>query len=257
MVLTACTQRLQRRIITRIFTLNLVGGRTRLMQQDKGQIKARHETIFFGPMLERLVYREPQAVRKFITSFTPAVHSIIREIIGSVPKISQQELEEYTQDCFLKIFQKLSTFDESKGNRLETWAYTVAKNLMRDAGRRRQSHHIGSEISLDERIERSGETESGPESSQPEMMALARQDHTLLEQTLQEMAEAYPQYRRDCLILLVELECHRNNIKPTVQVIALRLGCDSSTVSRIKQRWTKNGFLDALKSHLKQTGVLP
>ena len=157
--LTACTQRLHKRIIKGIFTLNLVGGRCRLMQQEKGQIQARHETVFFGPMLERLVAREPQAVRKFIASFTPAVHSIIRTILGISAQNSPQELMEYTQDCFLKIFQKISTFDESKGNRLETWAYAVAKNLMRDAKRRRQSRNIGGEISLDE-SERAGETES-------------------------------------------------------------------------------------------------
>ena len=257
MALTACTQRLHKRIIKGIFTLNLVGGRCRLMQQEKGQIQARHETVFFGPMLERLVAREPQAVRKFIASFTPAVHSIIRTILGISAQNSPQELMEYTQDCFLKIFQKISTFDESKGNRLETWAYTVAKNLMRDAKRRRQSRNIGGEISLDESIERAGETESGPDSTQPETIVLAGQERTLLEQALKEIAGAYPQYRRDCLILLVELDCHRNNLKPTVKIIAERLGCDSSTVSRMKQRWVHNGFLEVLESHLKHTGVLP
>ena len=247
----------RRRIIEGIATLNMVRGRSRLMQQERDQIQPRHETIFVGPMLDRLLGREPEAVRKFVESFTPAIIRIITTITGAANGISPAERLEYLQDCFGKIFEKLPAFDKTLGVRFESWAWAVASNLMRDEVRRRRSRRYGSEASIDESIGKFGDTLAGPASAEPERILLASREGTHLEAALRTISGMHPRHARDCQILLLELELYRSQVKPTVKVLADRLGCDPSTITRSRQRWSTSGFLELLHGHLKKTGVLP
>lgn len=227
------------------------------MQQERDQIQPRHETIFVGPMLDRLLGREPEAVKKFVESFTPAINRIITKIAGSASGISPAERLEYVQDCFGKIFEKLPAFDKTLGVRFESWAWIVASNLMRDEVRRRRSRGYGSEASIDENFDKFGDTFSGPASAEPERILFASREGATLEAILHMIVDDHPRFARDCQILLLELELYRNQVKPTVKILADRLGCDPSTITRSRQRWSTSGFLELLHGHLKKTGVLP
>lgn len=250
----ACTTVRRVRIIEGIAVLDLLGRRSQPMQQERKPLQPRHETVFVGSMLERLLAHEPEAVRIFIHSFTPALVSIISTQFHSATNLSPDERSEYLQDCFGKIFEKLPTFDTTKGVRLETWAWTVATNLMRDEWRRRCSRKYDFETSIDEQLDKYGRTLAAPESAEPEQALL---DTSLgLEAALQTIAEKQPRWARDCQILLLELDMQRKQVKPTVKILAEQLDCDPSTITRIKQRWTRNGFLDYLSTYLKTSGVL-
>ena len=52
---------------------------------------------------------------------------------------SAQDAEDLTADVFVKVFEKLDSFDESKAS-LSTWIYTVARNTLTDYYRTRRVH---------------------------------------------------------------------------------------------------------------------
>ncbi len=49
-----------------------------------------------------------------------------------------QDAEDMTSDVFVKIYEKLDTFDESKAS-FSTWVYTVTRNTLTDFFRTRKS----------------------------------------------------------------------------------------------------------------------
>ena len=69
--------------------------------------------------------------------------SIYRDYHGKVfgyirSKInSPQDAEDIAADVFVKVFEKLDTFDESKAS-LSTWIYTITRNTMTDFFRTRR-----------------------------------------------------------------------------------------------------------------------
>ena len=50
---------------------------------------------------------------------------------------SAQDAEDLTADVFVKVFEKLGTFDESKAS-LSTWIYTITRNTLTDYFRTRK-----------------------------------------------------------------------------------------------------------------------
>ena len=50
---------------------------------------------------------------------------------------SAQDAEDLTADVFVKVFEKLSSFDESKAS-LSTWIYTITRNTLTDYFRTRK-----------------------------------------------------------------------------------------------------------------------
>lgn len=72
----------------------------------------------------------------------------IRSKLGSV-----QDAEDLTDDVFVKIFEKLDTFDESKAA-LSTWIYTITRNTLTDYFRtRRTFDEIPETLADDTRLE--------------------------------------------------------------------------------------------------------
>ena len=62
-------------------------------------------------------------------------------IYGTIYKIvhSEEMAEELTQDCFMKIWNKIGNYDKSKG-RLFTWMINIARNLAIDKTRSKEFH---------------------------------------------------------------------------------------------------------------------
>ena len=50
---------------------------------------------------------------------------------------SAQDAEDLTSDVFLKVYEKLDTFDETKAS-LSTWVYTITRNTLTDYFRTRK-----------------------------------------------------------------------------------------------------------------------
>lgn len=50
---------------------------------------------------------------------------------------SPQDAEEITSDVFVKVYEKLDTFDETKAS-LSTWIYTITRNTLTDYYRTRK-----------------------------------------------------------------------------------------------------------------------
>lgn len=71
--------------------------------------------------------------------------------------------EEITSDVFLKVCEKLDTYDESKAS-LSTWIYTITRNKLIDYYRTRKVHEeideqIPDKVSVEEEVIRKDELE--------------------------------------------------------------------------------------------------
>ena len=69
---------------------------------------------------------------------------------------SPQDAEDITSDVFLKVYEKLDTFDESKSS-LSTWIYTITRNTLTDYFRTRKvfaeiPETIEDDISVEEEV---------------------------------------------------------------------------------------------------------
>lgn len=93
-----------------------------------------------------------------------------------------QNAEDLTSDVFIKVYEKLDSFDETKAS-LSTWIYTIARNTLTDYYRTRKVH------------EEIPETLPGPSSVEEEVCTEA-----MLE-TLAKALEALDERERDIVIL--------------------------------------------------------
>ena len=69
---------------------------------------------------------------------------------------SPQDAEDITADVFLKVYEKLDTFDETKAS-LSTWIYTITQNTLTDYFRTRKvfaeiPETIEDDISVEEEV---------------------------------------------------------------------------------------------------------
>ena len=69
---------------------------------------------------------------KIYRDYHSKVCGYIRSRVNSV-----QEAEDLAADVFLKVFEKLESFDESKAS-LSTWIYTITRNTLTDYFRTRK-----------------------------------------------------------------------------------------------------------------------
>ena len=76
---------------------------------------------------------------------------VARYIAGKVP--NSQDAEDLVSCVFMKIFQKLDTFDESKAS-LSTWIFTITRNTVYDFyGTRKDFSELPEDIADDGKID--------------------------------------------------------------------------------------------------------
>ena len=76
---------------------------------------------------------------------------VARYIAGKVP--NPQDAEDLVSCVFMKIFQKLDTFDESKAS-LSTWIFTITRNTVYDFyGTRKDFSELPEDIADDGKID--------------------------------------------------------------------------------------------------------
>lgn len=94
-----------------------------------------------------MVYSDEEK-NKIYTDFNKKV---ARYIAGKVP--NPQDAEDLVSCVFMKVFQKLDTFDESKAS-LSTWIFTITRNTVYDFyGTRKDFSELPEDIATDSNID--------------------------------------------------------------------------------------------------------
>ena len=81
---------------------------------------------------------------KIYRDYHDKVYGYIRSRISSV-----QDAEDIAADVFVKVFEKIGSFDESKAS-LSTWIYTITRNTLTDYFRTRKVFDEIQELSEDD-----------------------------------------------------------------------------------------------------------
>ena len=83
--------------------------------------------------------------------YTDFHKKVARYIAGKVP--NPQDAEDLVSCVFMKVFQKLDTFDESKAS-LSTWIFTITRNTVYDFyGTRKDFSELPEDIATDSNID--------------------------------------------------------------------------------------------------------
>ena len=114
-------------------------------------------------LIRRLKQHQPQALEELITTYSPYVGTIIRNIIGKY--LAEPDVEELTADVFLAVWEHT---DQLKAGKLTAYLAAIARNRAKN---RIRSYHetvnledlveIGSEEDVEGRPEDSGGTAAG------------------------------------------------------------------------------------------------
>lgn len=93
--------------------------------------------------------------------------SLARSFAG---KLSEQDLDDLTQESVLRIHERLSSFEQR--SRFTTWATAIAVNIAYSALRKRRHHHVSLEDAIETGAAALGQ--SPPEHTQVDREALLR-----------------------------------------------------------------------------------
>ena len=72
---------------------------------------------------ERLRSRDPQALAFVMDAYGDSVYRLLALIVGPAAK---EDLEECASDVFLKVWERIGQYDESRGS-LRAWIHQLAK----------------------------------------------------------------------------------------------------------------------------------
>jgi RNA polymerase sigma-70 factor (ECF subfamily) len=75
------------------------------------------------------------AYRAFVRAYERPIHHTVFRLVGSR---FAADVEDITQDVFLKLFRALPQFDPSRGTKLSSWVFTFVKNYCFDVLKRRR-----------------------------------------------------------------------------------------------------------------------
>ena len=83
--------------------------------------------------------------------YTDFHKKVTRYVTGKIP--NPQDAEDLVSCVFMKVFQKLDTFDESKAS-LSTWIFTITRNTVYDFyGTRKDFSELPEDIATDSNID--------------------------------------------------------------------------------------------------------
>lgn len=82
-------------------------------------------------LIRRILDGEPQAFSALVKRYQRPLFSLVGQIVGC-----REDVEEITQDVFVKAFTKLDTFQG--GSSLSTWLHRIAYNTAISATRRKK-----------------------------------------------------------------------------------------------------------------------
>jgi RNA polymerase sigma-70 factor (ECF subfamily) len=106
-------------------------------------------------LVKRIKRGDEEAFREMVERYHARVYSLSYGVLRNA-----EDAEEATQDSFLTLYRKISTFDESK--KFFSWFYRVALNQAYSRARRRKPVTT---VSIDEYVPRLGTDGGSPEFS--------------------------------------------------------------------------------------------
>lgn len=109
-------------------------------------------------LVRRLKQRDPQAMMDLYDRYGKLIYSVIFRAVNH-----SAIAEDITQETFLRVWNRVGTFDEEKG-KFEGWLVTVARNRAFDYLRSVRSSPAVSTVSLDD-LERTGVASSNESQS--------------------------------------------------------------------------------------------
>ncbi|MEM9000571.1 MAG: sigma-70 family RNA polymerase sigma factor [Bacteroidota bacterium] len=81
-------------------------------------------------LIARLVHKDKKALYALYDKYSSALYGVILRMCQS-----EAQAEDLLQETFIKIWQKIDSYDETKG-KFYTWAYRIAKNTTLNALRK-------------------------------------------------------------------------------------------------------------------------
>ncbi|MDX2249288.1 MAG: sigma-70 family RNA polymerase sigma factor [Bacteroidia bacterium] len=100
-------------------------------------------TLSDSQLIEALVNRQKPALALLYDRYASAIYGIILRVVKE-----QAVAEDALQDCFMKVWNKIESFDPEKG-RLFTWISNIARNTAIDFTRSRTYKKRGEPQSLE------------------------------------------------------------------------------------------------------------
>jgi RNA polymerase sigma-70 factor, ECF subfamily len=150
---------------------------------------------------------------------------------------NHEEADTLTQECFLRAYQKLSTFRGESS--IETWLLKIAVNLTRDAARNRKLSFWKKLIGLDDEHGGAAAAQVSAPQSSPEQALMAREEVNAIWAVV---ADLSPQQRAVFTLRFVE----QMELREIASVLGVRVGSVKSQLFRAvhavreglkKQQW--------------------
>ncbi|MDR0270746.1 sigma-70 family RNA polymerase sigma factor [Paenibacillus sp.] len=131
------------------------------------------------PTRDAVLVREVLSGNK--ESFTQLVDAHKNKIYGLLRGMGAgpQDAQDFTQEAFLKAYRKLGTFREESS--FASWLYTIAVNVMRDAGRKKKAEPTDDEVL----------TLGRQHNETPELAFLRKETSVEIRRLLEELPEKY------------------------------------------------------------------
>ena len=104
-------------------------------------------------LIERLQNGDKNALFTLYNRYSGALYGVILRMCNN-----KEQAEDLLQECFLKIWEKIKTYDANKG-RFYTWAYRIAKNTTLNHLRKSSPLIQTEDLSVYERKEQEGDRE--------------------------------------------------------------------------------------------------
>jgi RNA polymerase sigma factor (sigma-70 family) len=83
-------------------------------------------------LIQNILNGNRQAEEQFFKKYQKIVKDFIR---SKFPKQKPEDIEDYTSEIMIKVFENLKSVDTEKGS-VKTWVLTIAKNFITDAYRK-------------------------------------------------------------------------------------------------------------------------
>ncbi len=125
---------------------------------DKGKNIARTKTIEESVLIERLCQRDAAALDYLYDHYSGALYSTVLRIVRK-----EEVAEECLQDVFIKIWDRITSYDSSKG-RLFTWMLNIARNQAIDKTRSKEMSQGRKTDDIDNLVNRIDRQESAESS---------------------------------------------------------------------------------------------
>ncbi|MFO0982966.1 MAG: sigma-70 family RNA polymerase sigma factor [Planctomycetota bacterium] len=161
---------------------------------------------------------DPIASRRIVESFRLPIFRILFRMVGGRYR---EDLDDYVQDLFVKIFRNLQQFDASRA-RFSTWIYTFVKNYAIDLLKRPRR----AIVSLDDGLRPTWDPPA-PESTPP---------HELLDRELSDrIAGAIAMLSEEQRLVFVLREYEGLDYETIAEILGIAVGTVRSRLYRAKE----------------------